>query len=115
MVAAYRTSWLTAQIVRRLIRVDTANLVNLVAGETVVPEFLQEYFEPPKVADALDALMEDGPARARQRAAAARVVAALGGEGPPPEIRAARSVLRALGERSSQQEETPCPPTGSPM
>ena len=96
MVTAYCTSWLTAQIVRRIVAVRTANLVNLVAGEAVVPEFLQESFEPPKVADALDALMREGSERARQREAAARVIAALGGEGPPPGLRAARAVLAAL-------------------
>ncbi len=114
MVTAYRASPLTAAIVRRLVSVDTANLVNLVAGEKVAPEFLQERLVPGDVAEALDALLADGPERARKRAAAARVIAALGGEGPPPELRAARSVLGAIGAPQIG-EESPCPPTGSPM
>jgi lipid-A-disaccharide synthase len=40
--------------------------------------------------------MADGPARDAQRAAFAEVMAALGAGGPPPGLRAARSVLRAL-------------------
>jgi len=96
MVAAYRTHPLTAQIVRRLVRVETANLVNLVAGSRVVPEFLQEYFKPLAVADALTPLFGPTPERAAQAAAAAKVLAALGAQGPPPALRAARSVLAAL-------------------
>ncbi|MFX5756258.1 hypothetical protein ABTE27_20145, partial [Acinetobacter baumannii] len=42
-VVAYRTGWLEAQIARRLITAETAVLANLVLGDTVVPEFLQEY------------------------------------------------------------------------
>lgn len=96
MVAAYRTHPLTAQIVRRLVRVETANLVNLVAGSRVAPEFLQEYLQPAAVADALTPLFGATPERAAQAAAAAKVLAALGADGPPPALRAARSVLAAL-------------------
>src|SRR5690606_11306648 len=41
-VVAYRASPLTAAVARRLIRVDTVTLVNLVTGRKTVPEFLQE-------------------------------------------------------------------------
>ena len=52
MVSAYKTSWLTAAIARRLLRVDTANLVNLVSGAGVVPEFLQEHCRADRIAAA---------------------------------------------------------------
>ena len=97
MVSAYRTSWLTAAIVRRLVRIDTANLVNLVGGLGVVPEFLQERCAPARIAPALLTLMEEPEARAAQLAAFGRVLAALGQGGEPPSARAARSVLGALG------------------
>jgi len=96
MVSAYRTSWMTAAIVRQLVRVDTANLVNLVGGEGVVPEFLQERCAADRIAPALLALMADPQARAAQLAAFARVMTALGQGGEPPSVRAARSVLRVL-------------------
>jgi lipid-A-disaccharide synthase len=97
MVSAYRTSWLTAAIVRRLVRIDTANLVNLVGGLGVVPEFLQERCAVDRIAPALLTLMEEPDARAAQLAAFGRVMAALGKGGEPPSVRAARSVLEALG------------------
>lgn len=98
-VAAYRTSWLTAQIARRLLKVPSANLVNLVAGGTPVPEFLQEYFVPEKVTAALDRLLAQGDARDAQLAAYRKVLAALGRDGEPPSQRAARSVLEAIKNR----------------
>lgn len=97
MVTAYRASPLTAALMRPLVRVDTASLVNLVAGERVVPEFIQERCTPDAIAPALLTVLHDQAAREAQRAAFARVLAALGKNGPPPSLRAARSVLRALG------------------
>jgi lipid-A-disaccharide synthase len=99
MVSIYRAHPITAAIVRRLVRVDTGNLVNLVAGEKVVPEFFQERLRPEPVAAAVAALLSGDPAGARQRDAMAAVVAQLGGQGDPPGLRAARSVLGALAPR----------------
>ncbi len=41
MAIVYKTSWLTYLIGRLLIRVKNIGLVNIVAGKTVVPEFIQ--------------------------------------------------------------------------
>ncbi len=118
MVSAYRTSWLTAAIVRRLVRVDTANLVNLVSGGGVVPEFLQERCAAAGIAPALLTLMEQPEARAAQLAAFGRVMAALGQGGEPPSVRAARSVLEALGRlpaRPGAPDPHPVPPPSRGM
>jgi lipid-A-disaccharide synthase len=97
MVSAYRTSWLTGAILRRLIRVDSANLVNLVSGEWIVPEFLQENCTAARIAPALTTLLEEPSDRAGQLAAFEDVLIALGRGGVPPSVRAARSVLKVLG------------------
>jgi lipid-A-disaccharide synthase len=97
MVSAYKTSWLTAAIARRLLRVDTANLVNLVSGEKVVPEFLQEACRADRIAPAVRALLADRAGRAAQAAAFERVMTVLGRGGEPPSARSARSVLGVLG------------------
>ncbi len=96
MVSAYRAHPLTAMIVRRLVRVETANLINLVVGRPEIPEFLQEHFQPEPVATALDRLFDDTPERRAQQAAAVEAMTMLGAEGLDPAIRAARSVLAAL-------------------
>jgi len=97
MVSAYRTSWLTGAIIRRLIRVDSANLVNLVSGGRVVPEFLQERCTAARIAPSLEALMADAGARRAQLDAFGSVLEALGRGGEAPSVRAARAVLRVLG------------------
>jgi lipid-A-disaccharide synthase len=76
LVVAARTNRLTAWILRRLVRVDTLTMPNLIAGEPIVPEFLQEEARPEAIADAVLALLE-GPARDAQRARLAVVRQAL--------------------------------------
>ncbi len=96
MIACYRTSWLTAAIVRRVIKIDTANLVNLVHGTRVVPEFLQEHATVESVSGALLPLLNDEAARAAQLTAFEDVLETLGGGVEGPAQRAARSVLNQL-------------------
>ncbi|MBN8921400.1 MAG: lipid-A-disaccharide synthase, partial [Rhizobiales bacterium] len=72
-VAAYRVAPLEAWIARRLIRVPTVILANLVLGENVVPEFLQEQCTPAALAGALVPLLGDTPERERQCDAFARL------------------------------------------
>lgn len=97
MVIAYDMSWLTWQIVSRLIRVDTATLVNLVAGEHAVPEFLGPDCRPGPVGEAFARLLTVPSERARQAAALETTMERLGRGGEAPGLRAARSVLKAIG------------------
>ena len=99
-VVAYRASPLTAAVARRLIRVDTVTLVNLVSGRKVVPEFLQEDCTPQALAAALGPLLAERSARDAQRAAFDEAMAALGRDGPHPDETAARSVLQFLERRA---------------
>lgn len=41
MVVVYRLAWLTYGLARLLVRVDHIGMVNIIAGETVVPELIQ--------------------------------------------------------------------------
>lgn len=77
MVVAYRTSPITYWLARRLVRVDHIALVNLVAGERLVPELVQDGATPEALAAALAPLAGDGPARARVAAGLERVRDAL--------------------------------------
>ncbi|MEM8791114.1 MAG: lipid-A-disaccharide synthase [Pseudomonadota bacterium] len=96
MVAVYKTNWLTAAIVRRIAKVDTANLVNLLSEDKPVPEFLQEHATPDAVTGALIPLLTSAEAREPQLKAFERVVSELGGGEGGPAARAARSVLAQL-------------------
>ena len=81
MVIVYRLSPLTYRLVRRFAHVDMAGMVNLIAGEPVVPELIQDDLTPDAVADAVVGLLCD-PERARgAREALGRVRARLGTAG----------------------------------
>ena len=58
LVVAYRTNPLTYAAARRLVRIPNIGLVNVVAGRTVAPEFVQDALRPAAVADALDPLLD---------------------------------------------------------
>ena len=81
-VVAYRTSALSWAVARRMLRVESVSLPNLIAGERVVPEMLQADATPERLAAALAPLLEaDGLQRRRQLEGLARVRDALGAPG----------------------------------
>ncbi len=74
---AGRVHPLSAAVMRRLVRLPSWTLPNLLADGPVVPEFLQGQAQPERVADALDGLLA-GPARALQLRKLADVARTLG-------------------------------------
>ncbi|MCX7901076.1 MAG: lipid-A-disaccharide synthase, partial [Burkholderiaceae bacterium] len=77
MVIAYRVSWLTEWITRRKALISHIGLPNILAGERIVPEFLQEDVRAEILGPALAALLEGGAAVARLRERFASIRAAL--------------------------------------
>jgi len=74
LVIAYRMHRLTYALAKQLVRVEHVGLVNLVAGERVAPEFIQDQATPIQLASALRALLEpDGPERRRALTGIGRV------------------------------------------
>jgi lipid-A-disaccharide synthase len=96
MVAAYKVSALEAFVIRRLVRVPSYILANLVLGENVVPEIVQEQCTAERLADALAPLIGDTPQRRRQVEAFARLDAIMEIGSRAPASRAADIVLGAL-------------------
>ena len=92
-VAAYRIAAWEAPIYRRLVRVSSVILANLVIGENVVPELLQEEFTAAPIAEKLIPLIGDTPERRRQLEGFARLDAVMDIGGEPPSQKAARAVL----------------------
>ena len=98
-VVAYRTGWLEAQIARRLITAETAVLANLVIGDKIVPEFLQEFSTIEAVTSAMEDIVADTPARHRQIDAFTRLDALMDFAGTEPSAKAAEIVLRTLHDK----------------
>jgi lipid-A-disaccharide synthase len=96
MIAAYRAGAVEAWIMRRAIRVSSVILANLVVGENVVPEFLQEDCTPEKLSRALRDVLEDSPLRRRQLEAFAGIDRIMSTGDQSPSARAADIVLAAL-------------------
>lgn len=105
-VVAYRTHPLTYGLARQLVKVDHVALANLVAGEGVVPEFLQDTATPEALVRALEPLLEEGAQRARMKAALGRVRERMGGPGAADRVAAlVEEVLVERGRWSRNTED----------
>jgi lipid-A-disaccharide synthase len=96
MVAAYRAGAVEAWIMRRMIQSNSVILANLVIGENVVPEFIQQDCTSKKLLPALRDVLADTPLRRRQLEAFARIDAIMSTGHQPPSVRAADIVLATL-------------------
>jgi lipid-A-disaccharide synthase len=96
MVTAYRTGAVEAWILLRAIKVKSVILANLVVGENVVPEFLQQECTPETLATALREILSETPSRRRQTEAFARIDGIMSTGNQPPGVRAADIVLATL-------------------
>lgn len=99
MVAAYKVTAAEAWVARRMVRVPSAILANLVIGENVVPEFIQEECTAERVAAALVPLIADTPERQRQLAAFSRLDMIMEISGEDPGLRAAEIVIRTAAAK----------------
>ena len=96
MVAAYKAGAIEARIVLRFVTVQSVILANLVVGENVVPEFVQDDCTVDRLASALGELLSDSPMRSRQRDAFARLDGIMSTGNQSPSVRAADIVLGML-------------------
>jgi lipid-A-disaccharide synthase len=99
MVAAYRLHFIEAAVARAIrlrARLPSVILANLVIGENVVPEFLQEECTPEQLSDALAAVVVGDTAQRRQQIAGfERLDAIMKIGGTSPSAKAAEIVLEA--------------------
>jgi lipid-A-disaccharide synthase len=96
MVAAYRAGAVESWILRSMIKLNSVILANLVIGENVVPEFIQQDCTPEKLLPALREILGDTPLRRRQVEAFAKLDAIMSTGNAPPSARAADIVLAAM-------------------
>jgi lipid-A-disaccharide synthase len=90
----YKASWLTYWIGRMLVKLPYLSMVNVLAGEKVVPEFLQGAAEPRRLAKAALQILRN-PKGAEAMAGRIREVAKKLG-GPGAAARAAGEVEEAI-------------------
>jgi lipid-A-disaccharide synthase len=90
-VTLYKTSWLTYQIAKHLITVKSLTMPNLLAAETVYPEFIQYDATPENLAGAALELLRDQTRRGKIKAQLEKIISSLGEPGATK--RAATAVL----------------------
>jgi lipid-A-disaccharide synthase len=100
-VVVYRLAPLTWLLGRRLVKLDTFAMPNLIAGKKIVPELIQKDFTAQNVLRELNAIIPDGPARQQMESDLQMVQQRLrdSKDAESPSRRAAREVLGALKHR----------------
>lgn len=99
-VMVYRVSPLTYWLGKPRVKVAHFAMVNLIAGEEIVPELVQHDFTPAKVVAELNQILPDGPARDKMLEGLANVKARLRGpENGNPRL---HSIERNPSERAAQ-------------
>jgi lipid-A-disaccharide synthase len=94
-VVVYRLAPLTWLLGRRLVKLDTFAMPNLIAGRKIVTELIQKDFTAQNVVRELNSIIPDCPARQQMEAALKMVQQSLhdSQDAEPPAHRAAREIL----------------------
>jgi lipid-A-disaccharide synthase len=93
-VAMYKTSWTTYHLAKRIINVNYLAMPNILAGQALFPEFVQNAAAPENLVLAAAELLANAERRAEIKAKLVRVIASLGPRGASR--RAAEAIVRLL-------------------
>ncbi len=100
MVGAYKVSRIEEQL-KYIVKVASILLPNLILGTRAIPEIVQRECTPENLARALISIVREGPERAAQAQALARLDALMQlPDGEAPSARAAELILRTIGSAS---------------
>jgi lipid-A-disaccharide synthase len=93
-VTLYKTSWGNWEVAKRIATVNWATMPNLLAGEELFPEFIQNAATPENISRAALDLLQNEPRRAQIQRRLKQIIASLGG--PGASRRAAQAITRLL-------------------
>ena len=102
-VAAYRGAGWEAALARRLIKLPSVILPNLILGRSVVPEFIQEEATADALSGHLLAAMAEGGKRQEQLDGFAEVETIMRSAGPSPAANAVDAALELVASRSGRE------------
>ena len=86
MIVVYKTSWLTYVIGRLLIRIKNIGLVNIVAGQKIVPELIQSNVTPQKLSARASSVLSDKALQENMRSALSVIKKKLGTSGASAKV-----------------------------
>ncbi len=96
MIIVYKVNFLTHFILKRLVKIKYANLVNLISDKEVIPEFLQNDCTAENLAENLAELLNNKKSRDAQVKNSKNAIDQLGKAPPTPSERAAAVILKIL-------------------
>ncbi len=96
MVIIYRGSELSWRLLRPLIHLDTFGMVNLIAGQKIVPELMQKDVTGERIAREVKMILSNPTRLSQMRQDLKRVRRLLEREGEPGPDRAARAVMHEI-------------------
>jgi lipid-A-disaccharide synthase len=106
MVIAYRMALMSYLVIKLMIKISYASVVNIVLGREVAPEFIQGNCEAVGIARALSRLFDDPHARSAQQRDLAEIAHAFGLGQAPSSQRAADIVTKIITERRASLNST---------
>ena len=59
LVITYTFNWLTNKMVKRVVKIKFANLVNILANQEIIPEFVLDNVDPLQIADKMHKIIKD--------------------------------------------------------
>jgi len=101
-VIVYRTGWLNYEIARRLVRIPSIGLANLVVGGKIAPELIQREAVGSRIGAELAKILADDAARLAQLRGFASIPERLGGQGSAD--RAADALIEFAGRVPTNTE-----------
>ena len=105
MAVIYKLNPLTYQVAKLLVKIEHFGLVNIVAGERVVPELLQDEVTPDNIAREALRVLKDPACAAATRSRLLRIRDSMGSPGVA--VRVAQNILKAL-DPCATHEKTVC-------
>ncbi len=93
-VTMYKVSWAFYEVGKRVVKVNSITMPNLLAGEEVFPEFIQNAATPENISRAALELLRNESQRKAIQTKLAKVVPSLGG--PGASVSAARAIVKLL-------------------
>lgn len=96
-VTLYKTSWATYEFGKRIVKVNSLTMPNLLAGEELFPEFIQNAATPENISRTALELLSNPDRRREMKEKLARIFVSLGG--PGASRRAAQAIVRLVEQR----------------
>jgi lipid-A-disaccharide synthase len=99
-VVLYKLAWAEYEIAKRIVKVKHIAMPNLLAGQTIYPELIQQAATPQNIAREALSLLDNEPRRKEIQASLRQIMPLLGGPGAIR--RAAKAIVALLCENESR-------------